>query len=408
MAEKKLNKEQTLNVFFAENTSQDWLGGLNYYTNLFTALQKIENPKIKPYILKQGNQASNILYKYAEILNVKKTLYYYFIKKILFPILHKDFDIRRYAVKHTSVKIDAVSHSDAEINLPRILWIADFQHLHLPQMFTQVQLDERNKKLRKAVEESETVILSSNDAFNDFKKIYPEFSEKCEILNFVAIPQENIYSITDEIAGATKEKYNLPEKYFYVPNQFWKHKNHKIVLEAISILKQQNINVHVVFSGNTNDVRNPGYFDELLQFIKDKNIIENIHILGIIERNELFVLLRNCVSLINPSLFEGWSSTVEEAKSIGKNCILSDLSVHREQNPPDSVYFDVNDSNALAEIMAKNWQERTGGSDFLLEQEAKKHLLERIKNFGLKYQQILLKTLNRRKLYEKSDDNILE
>ena len=391
------NNSKKLNVFFAESSSQNWLGGLNYFTNLFIALQTVDDPKIVPYILKPGNSASEVLCRYAEVLTVKKTLTYYFIKKILYPILHKSFDIRSYAVSHASVKIDAVSHSDAHVKLPRLLWIADFQHLHLPQMFSDFQLKERNVNLRKAVEESDTVILSSNDAFNDFKSVYPDYADKCEILHFVAIPDGDIYSKTDSIGEATIKKYSLPEKYFYVPNQFWKHKNHKIVFEAVSILKQQGVNVHVVFSGNTKDGRNPEYFDELLNYIKETNITENVHILGIIERNELFYLLRNCVSLINPSLFEGWSSTVEEAKSIGKNCILSDLAVHREQNPPDSVYFPVNDANILAELMHENWQKRNGGKDTELEEAARKALPERIKDFGKTYQRILLKTIEKTK-----------
>ena len=391
------NNSKNLNVFFAESSSQNWLGGLNYFTNLFIALQTVDDPKIVPYILKPGNSASEVLCRYAEVLTVKKTLTYYFIKKILYPILHKSFDIRSYAVSHASVKIDAVSHSDAPVKLPRLLWIADFQHLHLPQMFSDFQLKERNVNLRKAVEESDTVILSSNDAFNDFKSVYPDYADKCEILHFVAIPDSDIYSKTDSIGEATIKKYSLPEKYFYVPNQFWKHKNHKIVFEAVSILKQQGVNVHVVFSGNTKDGRNPEYFDELLNYIKETNINENVHILGIIERNELFYLLRNCVSLINPSLFEGWSSTVEEAKSIGKNCILSDLAVHREQNPPDSVYFPVNDANILAELMHENWQKRNGGKDTELEEAARKILPERIRDFGKTYQRILLKTIEKTK-----------
>ncbi len=36
-------------------------------------------------------------------------------------------------------------------------------------------------------------------------------------------------------------------------------------------------------------------------------------------------------ALINPSQFEGWSTTVEEAKSLGVKMLLSDLEVHKEQ-----------------------------------------------------------------------------
>ena len=37
------------------------------------------------------------------------------------------------------------------------------------------------------------------------------------------------------------------------------------------------------------------------------------------------------VALLNPSHFEGWSTTVEEARALGVPMLLSDLDVHLEQ-----------------------------------------------------------------------------
>lgn len=44
-------------------------------------------------------------------------------------------------------------------------------------------------------------------------------------------------------------------------------------------------------------------------------------------------LMKHAIAIINPSLFEGGSTTVEEAKSLLKVIILSGIPVHREQNP---------------------------------------------------------------------------
>ena len=52
-------------------------------------------------------------------------------------------------------------------------------------------------------------------------------------------------------------------------------------------------------------------------------------------------------SVINPSFFEGWSTSVEEAKILNKIIILSNIKVHKEQNPEMSHYFDPNNSNDL-------------------------------------------------------------
>ncbi|MEA3273354.1 MAG: glycosyl transferase, partial [Patescibacteria group bacterium] len=100
--------------------------------------------------------------------------------------------------------------------------------------------------------------------------------------------------------------------------------------------------------------------------------------------------MRHCVSVINPSLFEGWSSTVEEAKSIGKNLILSDLAVHREQNPPNSIYFNPHNPRDLANKLWKKWLKSKGGPDFELEKNARENLQFRTRKFGGKYQEIIL------------------
>jgi len=112
---------------------------------------------------------------------------------------------------------------------------------------------------------------------------------------------------------------------------------------------------------------------------------------------------RNAVSVINPSLFEGWSSTVEEVKSIGKNIILSNLEVHREQYPPGGVFFNPHDHNELSEILESKWKNSEGGPDYDLEKKAKIILKRRIKRFGENYQKIVHEVYNNYKspLYEK-------
>jgi len=66
----------------------------------------------------------------------------------------------------------------------------------------------------------------------------------------------------------------------------------------------------------------------------------------------VFALLRGSIALINPSRFEGWSTTVEEAKSFGVPMVLSDLEVHREQAAGTARYFGTDDPVALADHLA--------------------------------------------------------
>jgi glycosyltransferase involved in cell wall biosynthesis len=54
------------------------------------------------------------------------------------------------------------------------------------------------------------------------------------------------------------------------------------------------------------------------------------------------------IGVINPSKSEGWSSTVEQAKAYGKMVLLSNLDVHKEQNPERQFFFKTNDTKNLS------------------------------------------------------------
>jgi hypothetical protein len=55
-------------------------------------------------------------------------------------------------------------------------------------------------------------------------------------------------------------QYALPPKYFYLPNQFWRHKNHQVVVNALTILKRRGFDVVVASSGASADRSETGYF----------------------------------------------------------------------------------------------------------------------------------------------------
>lgn len=107
--------------------------------------------------------------------------------------------------------------------------------------------------------------------------------------------------------------------------------------------------------------------------------------LGVVTYEEVFSLIKFSKAVINPSLFEGWSSTVEECKSVGKNMILSDLSVHKEQYPTET-FFDKS-SFASFKSVIRNYEKNN--------LDHYKNLLEdRTNKFGSKYVKILEELIN--------------
>ena len=74
---------------------------------------------------------------------------------------------------------------------------------------------------------------------------------------------------------------------------------------------------------------------------------------GILPYNKIINLLHHSDIIINPSLFEGWSTVVEEAKILNKKILLSNLDVHKEQSPKKGIFFDPKNPRELADKIEK-------------------------------------------------------
>lgn len=364
--------EAVIKVGFLNYFSQYWMGGVTYFKNLFQAMRTVRDPVLKPYILKPAESCADTLLEIADVLEKDE-------------IPWSDPDRLPTAQDYG---MDVISHLQECKAVEGIAWIADFQHKHLPEMFSAEEIASRDKTFSFLAKTNRIVVLSSDDALRDFSAYYPEYAHKGRRLHFVSIPEPG--SLPDLDAHSTCARLGIPERFFYVPNQFWKHKNHIVVLKAVSRLKKRGIGVTVVCSGKTVDSRFPGYFDELMAYCKAEGIEENVKVVGLIDRKDVYFLLRQCVALVNPSRFEGWSSSVEEAKSIGKTIILSNLPVHFEQNPPQGRFFPVDDDERLASIMENAWAELPSGPDAELEKLARDRLPARIRAFGEEFKKIVL------------------
>ena len=334
-----------------------WTGGINYYKNLFFALSKHPNGNIKIVVFVGKKTKEKQIYgKYAKI--VEKSFFdFNSVENIFGRVCNKLFRDPNWCLRKIlkKYKIDIVSHSPLpEIKGVKTLsWIPDFQHIHLPEFFTKEELKARDDIFILQAQKSDGLILSSFDALNDLKKfLNGRISVPTFVLQFVSQPNEQYFNLTENDKGDLLKKYNLPNVFFYVPNQMWAHKNHIVLFEAVKILKEKGISICVVCTGNMADYRNEKHIQEICDFVSGNRLKENIKLLGLVDYCDVFALIKFSKAVINPSLFEGWSSTVEECKSVKKKMILSDLDVHKEQYP-NAVFFERENSEDLSEKLEK-------------------------------------------------------
>ncbi len=243
-----------------------WVAGSYYILNLLQALKTLPTEKQPQIILftdriedqqrieKLGyqwlihkkyipefNAFEKIINKFSRVINHKN-----WIEKRM-----NDSDVDYIFIQRRSWETDLLSNSK------KIFWIPDCQELMMPELFFKRELEGRKHVYNEIITAKSKILFSSNAALNDFKSFYPQASNAMFVVNF-AVVHPNFEDISiDEL----KVKYNISGNYFIVPNQFWVHKNHKVVLDAALELRKTQANFKIIFTGKENDFRAP----ELIQ-----------------------------------------------------------------------------------------------------------------------------------------------
>jgi glycosyltransferase involved in cell wall biosynthesis len=383
--------------------NEGWIAGSYYILNLIQALNTLED-SIKPVLhifVNEENDSEiikNINYPYINYTNIfhcynpsNYTRFEQIVNRIALKLIKQPMYDKRPKSEDLDVcfpyiggfSFENLAYIFAKMKYQqRLYWIPDFQDKYLPNFFTADDLVFREKHNSFiAYNNQNNIVFSSLDAKNDFDRFFPNHQAKTEVLHFaVTHPSYEDLSFTNIV-----NKYKIPENYFFSPNQFWAHKNHIIILKAIKTLKEQGISYTVVFSGKMHDHRNLEYSNELLNFVKDNELEDNIYFLGFIDRAEQLKLMKEAIAIIQPSFFEGWSTVVEDTKAMNQYIILSDLAVHREQMHENVLFFNPNDAIDLANKLQnfnKNYTKFT---------KINTNYSQNIKKFGEKFIDIINK-----------------
>ncbi len=334
--------------------STSWLGGYNYFKNLFLCLNENGNKKIEPVLITDNYdyelRNDKVFSKY-EILNTnlvsRSNLIQKVFSKILIIIFGKNFMLDNFLKKN---KIKILSHSGwigHKSDIKNFPWLPDFQELHFPENFNIFSKLLRKMRVIFSSKFSTKILVSSKSVQQDLKKINFNAYKNSELIKHsVEIPTFNKL----KPLGYLKKKYKIKSHYYFLPNHYWIHKNHLTVLKSLAINNGLQKNYQIVSTGQTFDHRHPDHFKNIKLFIKKKSI-KNYQILKIVPYIDLMSLMYYSIALINPSYSEGWSNTVEQAKAMKKKTIISNIKVHKEQKNKNTILFNPIDYKKLKKIL---------------------------------------------------------
>ena len=343
-----------IRVAFTMIGGKNWTGGYNYLLNLVHALAEHVSGRVQPVLFFGTDIDEKDAAPFEDIAGAVV------VRHAAFNEANKARRLRQalctgrdqvaasvFAAHDINVVFEAAQFYGWRFPVPAVAWIPDFQHRYLQHLFDFKAYWKREIGFRAQILSGRQVMLSSDDARQDCERFYPSTRGRTHVVRF-AVPTAN--AIDAEAARTVADSYGLPATFFFLPNQFWKHKNHECVIQALRILKERGREVVVAVTGKQADPRDPKHFPRLQQLIKSNGLEQNFRLLGLIPHAHIYALMQSCAALINPSTFEGWSTTVEEAKAMGTSMILSSLRVHREQRE-DALFFDADSPEQLSRIL---------------------------------------------------------
>ncbi len=330
-----------------------WQGGINYYHNLLSCYQKYPDPAVKLEIFSPF--AEDVAHYQCDAIEIHPCPQLQpgplsYPRRLMKRLLGYDPVMLRLMERH---RVDLLTHGSLgrQTRVNTLQWMPDFQHKVMPQLFTPEECANRDSYIGNILLWG-NILLSSHAAANDFRRYYPELAQvKTQVLHFSSTEVLNTALLS---RAELEARYPVHDPYFFLPNQFWQHKNHAAVVEA---MRRTAPEIRVICTGSMEDYRDTAYVPNLLAKVKQAGLESRFICLGTVPYAAMVSLMHHSIAVLQPSFFEGWSTTVEESRSMRKQIILSNIDVHLEQAPERGVYFSPDSPDELAACLKRVYTE---------------------------------------------------
>lgn len=353
-------KKKRLRIAVLFNFRRGWMGGIIYIINLINALNWLDDDEKPEVILIYNKDLAEFLpqINYPHLKTVEWS-YHGFSKGYLVSWLKwKNIFIDAIVTRYQPDGIYPLNDWPVsgkryqKVGTRIVAWIPDLQHKFYPHFFGRLRVFLRELRIRLLLKNAGHLAVSSKDVEGHFKKFYRvNGTPRIHVLKFASIAEPAMLSSSAHEFRTVREKYGVPQEYFMVSNQFTNHKNHPVIFKALKLLADKGMPRHFVFTGKMEFPGNEKYIAGIRELIRENSLEGSVSLLGVIPRMDQLILMKHAKAIVQPSLFEGWSTVIEDAKTLDVPVIASDLPVNIEQLGDRGVFFNRHDEASLAESL---------------------------------------------------------
>ena len=331
-------------IYFPDYRPED--GGAN--TLLGTILREIENNKSCKYdfvVLYKGKTNKVEVKNSIKFIDLGYLFGTSFIKKVIRKIRE---DVFSYSILDKIAKQEEIDlyyfpeHPNVNVSIPYIYTVWDLGHRTVPQ-YPEVSANgiwEQREKLYQKMLYKASYIVTGNETGK--KEIVKYYGINEDVIRICEFPVSNFCYGKEE-----KPNFIKDDEFFFYPAQFWSHKNHICILEALKILKEEyNICPIVYFTGS-----DKGNKKNIVDKINEYSLKDQVILTGFVKDEELKYMYTHAVAMIFASMMGPNNMPPIEATYLNCPVIITNLDGHKEQLQDTALYFDGNKPKELAGLM---------------------------------------------------------
>ena len=233
------------------------------------------------------------------------------------------------------------------LKIPLIITIHDIQEVTFPENFSSGERLHRAINSKKAINESDHIIVSFDHIKNDLLKYFDVKENKISIC---PPPFAEDWFLSDKFTPeeTLNNKYELSKRFLLYPAATWKHKNHISLINAVAKLLEDGLDIQLVCTGNKT-----AYHQVIEEEIKKLNLEGKVKFPGIVPEEDLIGLYKAASLVVVPTLYEAGSGPLYEAMRYSSPVICSNVTSLPETMGNNNFIFDPNRIDGIVSLIKK-------------------------------------------------------
>jgi glycosyltransferase involved in cell wall biosynthesis len=252
-----------------------------------------------------------------------------------------------------------------EVGIPYVMAIHDLQHRlqpEFPEVSANGEWEWREYLFRNAARYARLLLADSEVGKEDILRFYGPYGvtpDRIKVLPFLPACYLGL-DVSESERQRVRRSYKLPDRYFFYPAQFWPHKNHLRIIQALGLLEERHhMKIPVVFCGSHSGGIRERNFNEIMSLASGLGLEKDIQYLGYVPDEDMSGVYAAAVALVMPTFFGPTNIPILEAWAFGCPVLTSDIRGIREQVGDAAILVDPRSVEAIADGIYRLWTEET-------------------------------------------------